>query len=94
MDRKEVALRQKWAVDKLAAEKEAGEDLIARLARKLIDHYVFFEQLTRGEELNLDTVHRFAAEAQELIASNLPLFMQLSVQGKNTHPIIDERVQR
>jgi hypothetical protein len=89
-----IALRQQWAVDKLTAKKEANDDLVAKLARKVIDHYLYFQRRIQGEDENLDDVHRFAAVCQELIQSNLPLFMGLSAQGRNIHPLLDERVQR
>jgi len=68
--------------------------LIAKLARKLIDHYLYFQGRIKGEPENLDDVVRFADECRELIESNLPLFMGLSAQGRNVHSKIDERVQK
>jgi hypothetical protein len=94
MDVKELALRQQWAADKLAEQKEAGDDLIAKLARKVIDHYLYFQGRIAGKPEDLDDIHRFAAECQELIQANLILFMSLSAQGKNIHPLINERVYR
>jgi hypothetical protein len=93
-DKKELALRQSWAVDKLVQQKEAGDDLLAKLARKVIDHYLFFQGRINGEPENLDDLYRFADECKELIQTNLPLFMSLSAQGRNIHSIIDERVQK
>ena len=92
--KKELALRQKWTLDKLVEQKESDDDLIAKLARKLIDHYLYFQGRIKGEPENLDDVVRFADECRELIESNLPLFMGLSAQGRNVHSKIDERVQK
>jgi hypothetical protein len=91
---KEVALSGSWAVDKLAAQKEAGDDLIAKLARKLIDHYLYFQGRIQGEPENLDDLYRFADQCKDLIQNNLALFMGLSAQGRNIHSLIDERVQK
>jgi len=92
--KKELALRQKWTLDKLLEQKEHDSDLIAKLARKVIDHYIYFQGRMKGEPENLDDVYRFADECKELIESNLALFMKLSAQGRNIHSAIDERVQR
>jgi len=92
--KKELALRQKWTLDKLIEQKESDDDLIAKLARKLIDHYLYFQGRIKGEPENLDDLVRFVDECRELIESNLPLFMQLSAQGRNVHSKIDERVQK
>ena len=94
VNKNELALRQSWAVDKLLQQKEDGEDLIAKLARKVIDHYLYFQARIQGEPENLDDLYRFADECRELIQTNLPLFMNLSAQGRNIHSIIDERVQK
>ena len=91
---KEVALRTSWAIDKLIEQKESGEDLIAKLARRVIDHFVYFQDRLKGEPENLDDVVRFADECSELIKTNLTLFMSLSAAGKNVHSKIDERVQK
>ena len=93
-DRKELALRQSWAADKLVQQKEACDNLIAMLARKVIDHYLYFQARIKGEPENLDDLYRFADECRELIQTNLPLFMSFSAQGRNIHSIIDERVQK
>jgi hypothetical protein len=96
-DRNGVAprkLQQKWNVEKLRAAKEENDQLIARLARKVIDHYLFFQKLAKDGDVDLDEVARFTDECRELIESNLPLFMGLSAQGHNVHSAIDERVQR
>jgi hypothetical protein len=92
--KKELALHQKWTLDKLIEQKENDADLIAKLARKVIDHYIYFQGRMKGEPENLDDVYRFADECKELIESNLALFMKLSAQGRNVHSAIDERVQR
>jgi hypothetical protein len=92
--KKELALRQQWSLDKLVEQKETTDDLIAQLARKLIDHYLYFQGRIKGEPENLDDVVRFADECRDLIERNLPLFMGLSAGGRNIHSKIDERVQR
>ncbi len=92
--KKEIALRQKWGLEKLVQEKEAADDLIAKLARKVIDHYVYFQGRIKGGPDNLDDLYRFADECRELIETNLPLFMGLSAGGRNLGTQIDERAQR
>jgi site-specific recombinase XerD len=92
--KKELALRRQWSVDKLTEQKKAADDLTAKLARKLIDHYLYFQDRLKGGPENLDDLCRFADECRELIQSNLPLFMELSAQGRNIHSVIDERVQK
>jgi Phage integrase, N-terminal SAM-like domain len=92
--KKELALRRQWSVDKLSEQKEAADDLTAKLARKVIDHFLYFQDRLKGEPENLDDLCRFADECRELIQSNLPLFMTLSAQGRNIHSAIDERVQK
>jgi hypothetical protein len=87
-------LRQKWTAEKLLEQRETDKDLIAKLARKVIDHYQYFQSRIQGEPDNLDDIYRFADECKDLIQSNLPLFMGLSAQGRNVHSVIDERVQR
>jgi hypothetical protein len=91
--KKEIALRQKWSVDKLITEKDKSDDLVAKLARKVIDHYMYFEGRMKGEPDNLDDVARFADECRDLIQSNLALFMSMSAAGRNVHTRIDERAQ-
>lgn len=91
--KKEIALRQRWSLDKLVDQKNTDDDLIAKLARKVIDHYLYFQGRMKGEPENLDDVYRFADECKELIESNLPLFMNLSAGGRNVHSAIDERVK-
>ena len=90
---KEIAHRARWTLDKLAEQKNRDDDLIAKLARKVIDHYLYFQGRMKGQPENLDDVYRFADECRELIEGNLPLFMQLSAGGRNIHSKIDERVQ-
>ncbi|MDP2601886.1 MAG: hypothetical protein Q8S00_04755 [Deltaproteobacteria bacterium] len=90
----EAELRKGWAIARLVEQKENGDDLIAKLARKLIDHYLYFQGRMRGEPENLDDIYRFADECKDLIETNLPLFMKLSAQGRNIHSAIDERVQK
>lgn len=92
--KKELALRQKWTVEKLLDQKETADDLIAKLARKVSDHYLYFQTRLKGGDENLDEVGRLGDECRELIESNLPLFMALSAGGRNVHPKIDERMQR
>jgi hypothetical protein len=91
--KKELALKAKWTLDRLISEKERADDLIALLARKLIDHYVYFENRLKGEPDDFDEIARFVAESRDLIERNLPLFMSMSAQGRNVHSRIDERVQ-
>jgi hypothetical protein len=91
--KKDLTVKAKWTHDKLVQQREESADLIAKLARKVIDHYMYFENRMKGEPENLDEVARFADECRELIQSNLPLFMGLSAQGRNVHSKIDERVQ-
>jgi hypothetical protein len=91
---KELALRRQWEIDRATDRKETRDDLIAQLARKVIDHYLYFQGRMKGEPENLDDVYRFADECRELIERNLPLFMGLSAGGRNIHSAIDERVGR
>jgi len=48
----------------------------------------------QGSAESIDELMRLRDNCQELIHSNLPLFVSLSAQGKNLHPIIDERIKR
>lgn len=89
----ELALNRQWSLEKLIEQKETDADVIAKLARKVIDHYLYFQGRLKGETENLDDVCRFADECKELIEQHLPLFMKLSAQGRNIHSKIDERVQ-
>jgi len=90
--KKELALRERWTVDKLTAEKETADDLIAKLARQVVNHYVFFEKRLKGAPDDLDELARFADEARALIESNLALFMGLSASGRNINPLFTERI--
>jgi hypothetical protein len=90
--KKAVAMRQKWALEKLVDEKEKADDLIATLARRVIDHYVYFGKRLKGEPDDLDELARFADDCREIIERNLPLFMGLSAGGRNLHPAVDERI--
>ena len=90
--KKDLALREKWTIDKLTAEKEAADDLIGQLARQLVNHYVFFEKRRKGAPDDLDEIGRFADECRQLIETNLALFMGLSASGRNINPIFTERI--
>lgn len=91
--KKELALRQKWNFEKLLDQKTTDDELIAKLARKVIDGYLICQREIKGEQ-NLDDLVRYVDECRELIETNLTLFMSLSAQGHNVHSKIDERVQR
>src|SRR3989442_2562552 len=41
--KKELALRQKWTVEKLLDQKETDDDVIAQLAGQLANHYIYFQ---------------------------------------------------
>ena len=90
--KKDLALREKWTIDKLTAEKEAADDLIGQLARQLVNNYVFFEKRRKGAPDDLDEIGRFADECRQLIESNLALFMGLSANGSNINPLFTERI--
>lgn len=92
--KKEMVLRRYWIASKRLHEKEAANDLIAKLARKVSDHYLYFQSRLRGGDEDLDEVGRLADECRELIESNLALFMALSASGRNVHPKINERMRR
>lgn len=91
-NKKQTALKAKWTLDKLIAEKEKTDDLLALLGRKVIDHYMHFERRLQGQSEDLDEIARFADECKDLIQANLPLFMQMSAAGRNVHSRIDARV--
>lgn len=93
-DDKELALRQTWEVEKLTGERQKSDDLIALLARQVIDHYLFFQSRLKGEAENLDDIGRLADRCRHLIEDNLALFMKLSAEGRNVHSAIDEKVTR
>jgi hypothetical protein len=86
-------LSQRWTMDKLLAQKKKDDDMIARLARKVIDGYLLGQRQIKGD-VNLDDVYRYVDECRELIESNLALFMSLFAAGRNIHSAIDERVNR
>jgi hypothetical protein len=86
-------LQQRWSVDKLLEQKTKDDDLIAKLARKVIDAYLLCGRAIKGD-FNLDDFVRYHDEARDLIESNLTLFMGLSASGRNIHSAIDERVNR
>jgi integrase-like protein len=90
--KKEIALRQRWSVDKLIEQKRTDDDLIAKLARKVIDGYLLGQRQLKGDQ-NLDDLYRYVDECRELIESNLALFMALSAGGRNVHSKVDERIQ-
>jgi integrase-like protein len=93
-NKKALALRDKWAIEKLAEEKQKADDLITALTRRVIDHYLYFGKRLKGEPDDLDELARFADDCREIIERNLQLFVGLSAGGRNLHPKIDERVQR
>lgn len=92
--KRDAALQRRWSADKLTQQKQKDDDLIAQLARKVIDAYIYFESRMKGEPENLDDVYRLRDEFKDIIERNLGLFMGLSAQGRNIHSAIDERVQR
>jgi hypothetical protein len=92
LSKKDLALRERWTIDKLTAEKEAADDLIGRLARQVVNHYVYFEKRLKGSPDDLDEIARFTDEARALIESNLGLFMGLSASGRNINPAFTERI--
>jgi hypothetical protein len=93
---KELTLRREWEADKLEAKREAAEDITVKLARQVIEAYRYFQQRLndRDSPESIDELMRLRDNCQELIKSNLELFLSLSAQGKNLHPIIDERIKR
>jgi hypothetical protein len=78
----------------LLDQKETDDDLIAKLAGRIAEHYLYFQSRQRGQPENLDDLDRLADECRDLIERHLPLFMSLSAGGRNVHPKIDERVNR
>ena len=88
----DLALRQQWNLEALIDQKSNDDDLIAKFARKMIDHYLYFQRRVKGAPEDLDDLVRFTDECRELIETNLPLFMSLSAGGRNIHAVIDERV--
>ena len=86
----EVALTQQWLLEKLIDEKSRSDDLIAALACKLMDHYLYFQSRITGGGDNLDSICRLADEAKQLIQSNLALFIRLSSGGRSINRTIPE----
>ena len=74
---RESALSQEWLLEKLIDEKTHTDDLVGKLGRKVMDHYLYFQGRIKGEE-NLEHVYRLADETRKLIESNLELFFRLS----------------
>ena len=56
-DARELALRQTWALDRLVKKRQVGDDLIAKLARNVIDFYLYLQGRMKGEPENLDDVY-------------------------------------
>ena len=50
---KEVAIRQRWSLDHLINQKEKDADSIAQLARKIIDHYLYFQARLKADPKTL-----------------------------------------
>jgi hypothetical protein len=92
-DRKELALRQAWALEQQALQNEQRENLIAQFGRQFVNHYLYFLERKKGTPENPDDILRFVSECQELIQNNLPLFMELSAKGLNVHTLINQRSQ-
>ncbi|HXG51001.1 MAG TPA: hypothetical protein VNN77_06295 [candidate division Zixibacteria bacterium] len=83
-------LRQKLTFDRFAREKEAADELIARLAHRVIDHFLYFRRRIAGEPDDLDEIYRLADEAAEIIHANLQTFMRLQgAGGLNVHAVLD-----
>jgi len=93
-NRREMALRQSWEVERQLEEREAEEMLIAKLVRQLVNHYLFFKRRIKGGPEDVDELYRFTAECEQLIQDNLQLFMELSEKGLNVHSLINQRAQR
>lgn len=87
-----TTMQQGWAIDRLKQQKESGDDIIAKLGRKLIDHYLYFESRLRGEPESMEELARMAAECRELLHTHLEILRSLSANGRNVHTLIDERV--
>ncbi|HEY6999285.1 MAG TPA: phage integrase N-terminal SAM-like domain-containing protein [Candidatus Binatia bacterium] len=86
----EVALTQQCLLEKLIDEKRRSDELIAALACKLMDHYLYFQRRIRGGGDSLDNICRLADEAKQLIQSNLALFIRLSSGGRNINRTMPE----
>ena len=91
--RKELALRQAWEIERKTQEQEAEEQLTARLARQLVNCYLHFKARIKGAPDDLDELYRLTAECEELIHTNLQVFMELSGKGLNLGSAINERAQ-
>ncbi|HEX7231634.1 MAG TPA: phage integrase N-terminal SAM-like domain-containing protein [Candidatus Binatia bacterium] len=81
---------QQWLVEKLVDEKARSDELIATLARKLMDHYLYFQRRIKAEQEDPDYVCRLADEAKQLIESNLALFIRLFSSGREVDRTIPE----
>jgi hypothetical protein len=81
---------QQWLVEKLVDEKTRSDELIAMLGRKLMDHYLYFQNRLKGDEEDPDCVCRLADEAKQLIESNLALFIRLFSSGQKVDRTIPE----
>jgi hypothetical protein len=81
---------QQWLVEKLVDEKTRSDELIATLARKLMDHYLYFQNRIKGDGEDPDYVCRLAEEAKQLIESNLALFIRLFSSGRELDRTIPE----
>jgi len=82
-----------FTLDKLVQQKQVTDDLITKLARQLIDHYLYFQSRLQGGLDSIEELYRLSDGCRELIQANLPLFMSLSAQGHNVHSIIDKGVR-
>lgn len=93
--RKEAKLRQTWEAERAAQQQEESDKIVATLARQLISHYTFFKQRVKRSEdpAEVDELYRFIAEAEDLIKSHLPLFIELSTKGLNVSAAINKKVQ-
>jgi hypothetical protein len=92
---KELAtLRSAWNREKRKLAKDAADDLIAKLGKKVIDDYLFFNGRLEGKPESIEELQRLAEECEELIQTNLSLFLSLSAQGRNLGSLIDERIQK
>jgi hypothetical protein len=81
---------QQWLVEKLVDEKARSDDLIATLAGKLMDHYLYFQKRINGDGEEPDYLCRLADEAKQLIESNLALFIRLFSNGREVDKTIPD----
>ena len=86
----ETTLPQQWLIEKLVDEKARSDDLIATLAGKLMDHYLYFQSRINGNEEDSDYLCRLGSEAKQLIESNLALFIRLFSGGREIDRTIPE----